>query len=916
MNKMNQIRIFCSIILPHILCLTETWTRPDVDDIEIGITGYSMYRKDRADQRGGGIIVYVSERLNYKTTIEDMNIDFEHLLLKVKHSISREFYLMTMYIPPNRVNDFKSKFRQDFESLSKEELIITGDVNIDWHSSDHNSWKRNIRNLGFKQLIEDRTRITSNSSTLLDHIYVTKDLNISGSGVIPIRLSDHFMTYVGRKVNYNTKADKKRKEITFRVWRDLDETVINNKLQVISMNSLNVDKNVNDLTEEIHKIIETEIPLKKKTIKYSKTEEWVDCEVLSAINRKNRIEKQIEMNRKLANDNTILTEVHKQIRNETNAIISRKKKNFFFNKIIECGKNTTKIWKMLNLLVKTKAEKTKSKIESDKLSAEDFNNHFITEPQRIIDEEYEANYQEINLIEESEEKYPVPHINEEQLIAIINNCQTNKASGTDSIPMKFVKIFKFSLVIHLVNIINKSIDTSKFPAIWKIAKVIPVFKSGKHDDINNYRPISLLSILSKFFEKHIESTLREFLTTNRLLSNQQFGFKAKHSTIDALISIKHFLLNAMNNNQKAVLFTFDLKKAFDCVNHNILIQKLKKYCDQTTVKLLENYLMNRSSFVKYNNKISTFQKIITSVPQGGCLAPLLFIIYMDDITKLKLKGKLVLFADDMSYMLSAKNYQQINQDIRHDMTEISKWLRQNRLVLNYKKTNFMIMGTPKEASTQEIKPSINGKEIPKVNYTKILGVYFDHSLKFDKHLEELSKDLNKKVGVFHRLSLTLPESTLQFIFNSVVKPKIEYGCVLWGYTYATHIHPIKILQKKFARIITHSRYYEHAEPLLERLNIASIEKTVKYHSLNYIYKVINNMASEESRVIFPVNQQRTSRRSGIGRDDKFINTTIAKKRMTQNSLFHEGIKHWNNLPIEVRSKNTLKGFQEVLLLHI
>ena len=168
---------------------------------------------------------------------------------------------MTMYIPPNRVNDFKSKFRQDFESLSKEKLIVTCDVNIDWHSSDHNLWKRNIHNLGFKQLI-DRTRITSNYSTLLDHIYVTKDLNISVSRVIPVRLSDHFMTYVGRKVNYNTKAVKKRKEITFRVWKDLDET--NNKLQVIPKNSLNIEENVNDLTEEIPKIIETEIPLKKK----------------------------------------------------------------------------------------------------------------------------------------------------------------------------------------------------------------------------------------------------------------------------------------------------------------------------------------------------------------------------------------------------------------------------------------------------------------------------------------------------------------------------------------------------------------------------------------------------------------------------------------------------------------------------
>ena len=289
---------------------------------------------------------------------------------------------------------------------------------------------------------------------------------------------------------------------------------------------------------------------------------------------------------------------------------------------------------------------------------------------------------------------------------------------------------------------------------------------------------------------------------------------------------------------------------------------------------------------------------------------------MDDISKLNLKGKVVLFADDMSYMISAKSYQQMNQDIRHDMEEISKWLRHNRLVLNYKKTNFMIMGTPKDTSTQDIKPTINGKLIPKVNSTKLLGIYFDNSLKFDKHIEELCKDLNKKVGIFHRLSKTLPEETLLFIYNSIVKPKLEYGCMIWGYTYACHIHPVEIIQKKFARNITRSRYFEHAEPLIKRLRMAPIEKAIKYQTLNYIYKVINNMASEESKVIFPVNQQRTSRRAGIGRDDKFINTTVAKKRMAQNSLFHEGIRHWNNLPIEVRSKNTLKSFQEVLLLHI
>ena len=215
-----------------------------------------------------------------------------------------------------------------------------------------------------------------------------------------------------------------------------------------------------------------------------------------------------------------------------------------------------------------------------------------TSSQRIIDEEYEANYQELNLTEESREKFHVPHINQEQLIAIINNCQTNKASETDSISIKIAKVFKFSLVIHLVNIINNSIDTAKFPTFWKIAKVIPIFKSGKQDDIDNYRLISLLSIFSKFFEKYRELTLREFLTTNRLLSNIQFRFKAKHSTIDALVSIKHYLLNAMNNNRKAVLFTFNLKKAFDCVNHSLLIEKPQRYSDQNTTELLVNYLTN------------------------------------------------------------------------------------------------------------------------------------------------------------------------------------------------------------------------------------------------------------------------------------------------------------------------------------
>ena len=274
----------------------------------------------------------------------------------------------------------------------------------------------------------------------------------------------------------------------------------------------------------------------------------------------------------------------------------------------------------------------------------------------------------------------------------------------------------------------------------------------------------------------------------------------------------------MNSNEKIILITFDLKKASDCVDHKILLKKLKYICDEKSVKLFDSYLQNRHSFVLHNRQLSNAKVLNLSVPQGGCLAPLLFIIFMNDITKLKLRGQLYLFCDDMSLVIKSKNYKDLQNYIQQDLHQIYQWLKRNRLVLNYSKTNYILMGSPKEASILNIKPNINEILIQRVMSSKILGLHIDNNLRYETHINKLCKELNSRISLFNRLKKYSPGNTLNFLYKSFVRPKLEYGIVLWGFTYETHLENLIKIQKRFARIITNSGYLSHSSPFFQRLN--------------------------------------------------------------------------------------------------
>ena len=425
---------------------------------------------------------------------------------------------------------------------------------------------------------------------------------MSDFGVLPLTLSDHLITYIGRKINYNYKTIKNSKMIAYHRWSKIDYNSMNRKISEINLNNIDANKQCNDFNLKIHEIIKREIPIKTKFIRNKGIEKWIDSDILNSIHIKNKIQKRLFYERK-NNINSVKTfNEFKKLRNKTNILIKYKKREYFNKEVINCGNNTTKLWKILKDIVPTKANRKTSKTCDNKsdseFNAEKINDFFIEEPKRIVEEVYEN---QTNLILEenfiSNEKYQIPLINDSIISKTINNFPIKKSKGSDGLSMKFIKLFKFSIILNLLSIINNSIKSSTFPTAWKIAKVFPLHKNGSKTEANNFRPISLLPIFSKVIEKHVEYSLRNFLLNNKLLSKFQFGFKSNHSTIDALIAIINNISKSLNTNQKSILITFDLKKAFDCIDQKIMIKKLSGFCDRKTTDWFESYLYNRYSFV-------------------------------------------------------------------------------------------------------------------------------------------------------------------------------------------------------------------------------------------------------------------------------------------------------------------------------
>jgi hypothetical protein len=541
------------------------------------------------------------------------------------------------------------------------------------------------------------------------------------------------------------------------------------------------------------------------------------------------------------------TNTFKTYRNVYNKAI-RCAKKLYFEKQLQINKsNLKKTWKILKEAVNKKVQKSSSvdcivvngvELTNPSLIAETLNNFFITAASDVVGNIPYADPPVVPPLNDdipllSFTNSPVTH---SEILDVIKSLQSKNSTDFNGLSASLIKQISYQIANPLKHIINLSLSSSIVPTQLKIAKVIPVFKSGDRRSMDNYRPISLLSIFSKILEKVVCNRLCSFLETNNILSGAQFGFRPGHSTVHPMVHFVNHVSKALNNKEHSIAIFCDLRKAFDSCDHEILLRKLSGVGIRgDTLAWFRNYLSNRQQFVTISGHNSSLKLIKLGVPQGSILGPILFLLYINDLPQSSLLYDL-LFADDTTLYASGPDLPDLISFVNTEFQKICLYFRQNKLALHPAKTQFALFSNSRDARDSVITIFANNNnpgnndptlctplerihsssQLPAI---KFLGVYFDTDLNFKHHVKTICTRVSRALYMLRTCKNFLSANSLKPLYYSLVHCHLVYGNHIWGCANSSVLTELFRKQKAAVRLISNSGYRAHTEPIFKSLNI-------------------------------------------------------------------------------------------------
>ncbi|MDQ5930176.1 MAG: hypothetical protein QG594_1963 [Bacteroidota bacterium] len=715
---------------------------------------------------------------------------------------------------------------------------------------------------GFFNTIQKGTRFNEkkNLSTLLDVILCYNSNHLISSEVLACPFSDHSL---GISVLDFNKSPKHKELNSIRCLNSKTLETIKSSLSLIFLTLISVHNDVNSqwglIRDILLSIIDSKAPLKLVPVKPINRVPWLDKDLVCLGKQRDRLYNKARRSN-LRDD----WNLYKLVRNTFTSLFKYKKILHFNNFINNTSTSTKKLWNKLSPILnpnrKTSLSPSLIMKNTSNNSISDLTNVFCNFFTSVLNKFTFVDYNIcIKYIDNlffsisslssflltSSSKFDIDRFEIEEVVKTLESIDGSSASGAVNISSVVFKKCADELGPVLTNLFNLCLEKSEIPIDWKMAYITPIYKGkGIRSDLNNYRPISVISPIAKVFEILVAKKMKHYLESNGILHDSQFGFRAGRSCELALNTIVEDWREDLDDNREVVAVFLDLSKAFDTVDHQLLLKKMHFYnFSSKFVKLITNYLTDRAMKVKIDGCLSKSEPLKVGVPQGSVLGPLLFIVYINDLCHLPLKSKILLFADDTTFYLSGLHLNQVLEQISKDMQIVKEWLSNNRLILNISKTHAMHLSNKSNSvSDSNLFIEFDDEKIGFVTETKILGVILDNKLKFSSHIYTTCNKINSKSFLLSRSLHLFSTSFRPILFKLFIQSYFDYCSSLFLHSNKADRNRLeKSFNKSIYRLLKLNIFTLNSSQQLTILSKFKILPSLYrqlFHFTNFLFKIV------------------------------------------------------------------------------
>ena len=953
-NKVFEVKNFIKQKSPHIFGLSECELKKInnfYDESRLKIPGYTvLFPKSWATLGVARVIVYVKNTFEHEQLHDLEDDQVQSVWLRGGFKNGKKIYFCHGYrehttclgnsISAQKLN--LELFLAQWEAATEHnnatepnETHVCCDMNLDsldgrWLRPDYHllSLSRLVQDCSnvnnFSQLVMEATRVQFNSVqnttaiSCIDHVYTNTKYRCSSVSVTPFGNSDHDLISFCR---YSKEPPAPSRTIRKRSYKNFNEEKYLDDLSQVDWSDVLQCDDLDTATEMFTRKLKYVLNVHAPWIIFQQRKyftPWLTEETKQLMKERDQLKQKAkdlalrDQIRGVTEEQKDAWNEFKKLRNKINNVKKQEENNYKSQKVTENLDSPGKVWSTAKNLMGWKTTGTPHQLE--------VNNKLVTKASTIAQVMNEFFIEKVQLIRNGLRRVPkrfeecrklmknkscslsLRHVTVQTVKKLLLNLKNSRSTSVDELDNFAAKLSADHIAEPLHHIITLSIEQNKFPTCWKFTKLIPLHKKLSQLERKNYRPVAILSPLSKVLEKVIYQQIYDFFTTNKLFHPNLHGYRKNRSTMTALLQMYDRWVRAASEGQVSGVILIDLSAAFDLVDSDILIEKLKIYgLDEKFLNWIRSYLTDRHQAVWIDHVFSDFVSHNIGVPQGSNLGPLFFLIYYNDLLS-TLNCDIDAYADDSTMSSTGTTVAEISDTLTEDCDKVVEWMCSNNFKLNAGKTHLLTVGTEQRLRTldNKVKVKMDGIQLEesKEKVELLLGCQLETSLKWHIQVDELVKKLKKRLvglaSLKFAVSYPIRKTLTLGIFNSV----LVYCLPLFGGCDISERKQLQVVQNKAAQIVTHSPPRANREAMYKKLQWLTVNQLITYHTLLTVFKIrqtgepeylarLLQLDSRTGRIIIP-------------------NTSLT---LAKNSFVWRGSANWNMLPLEFRNSSKIGHFK-------